>query len=213
MSENRVRTIKLRCPSAAKTASFAAQEEQKLDLGSIARAFGVDPQTLKLNGHFIGRGSDLIASSVTWKSLLSFFFTKRLPTGEDDANPIVVDGKLCRAGTKRVGCDVVDDSRGREAELEDGEFLGMKSKKMRTTSNVGICSKRKQLLEDVKLLKKLKISETNPDIQGSSNGLCKSIASNHFSCSYMSGSMKRMTEDEAGLPHLLRGFTVSAAVV
>lgn len=100
MSENRVRTIKLRCPSAAKTASFAAPEEQKLDLGSIARAFGVDPQTLKLNGHFIGRGSDLIASSVTWKSLLSFFSTKRLPTGEDDANPIVVDGKLCRAGTK-----------------------------------------------------------------------------------------------------------------
>ncbi|XP_009371825.2 uncharacterized protein LOC103961032 isoform X2 [Pyrus x bretschneideri] len=162
MSENRVRTIKLRCPSAAKTASFAAPEEQKLDLGSIARAFGVDPQTLKLNGHFIGRGSDLIASSVTWKSLLSFFSTKRLPTGEDDANPIVVDGKLCRAGTKRVGCDVVDDSSGREAELEDGEFLGMKSKKMKTTSNVGICSKRKQLLEDVKLLKKLKISETNP---------------------------------------------------
>lgn len=63
----------------------------------------------------------------------------------------------------------VVDNRGRAA-FEDDSLL-IKSKKMRksnpgtsTESNgrIGICSsKRKQLLEDVNLLKKLKISETN----------------------------------------------------
>lgn len=102
MAENKARrTIKLFCPSVAKTVSLLVWEEQRLDLGSIARTFGLDPPTLKLNGHFISRGLDLIASSVTWKSLLSFFSAKGLSTGENDSSPIVVDGKLCKVGTKR----------------------------------------------------------------------------------------------------------------
>lgn len=102
MSENKGRTIKLLCPSLPTTVQLVvADEEQKLDLGSIAGTFGVDPWTVKLNGHFIARGTDLIASSVTWKSLLSFFSAKGLPTGKNDDTPIVVDGKLCRVGAKR----------------------------------------------------------------------------------------------------------------
>lgn len=103
MAGNRPTTIKIKlyCPSLSKKVHVVAWEEQRLDLGSIALAFGLDPPTLKLNGHFISRGVDLIASSVTWKSLLSFFSSKRLPTGIDNDNALVVDGKLSQVGTKR----------------------------------------------------------------------------------------------------------------
>ncbi|KAI5662030.1 hypothetical protein M9H77_21353 [Catharanthus roseus] len=43
---------------------------QKIDLGTIARAFGLDLAKVKINGHFIGRGVEFIASSVIWKALL-----------------------------------------------------------------------------------------------------------------------------------------------
>lgn len=39
-------------------------------------------------------------SSVTWKSLLSFFYAKRLPTGRSDDDALVVDGKLSKIGVK-----------------------------------------------------------------------------------------------------------------
>ncbi|KAK9944790.1 hypothetical protein M0R45_010340 [Rubus argutus] len=193
MSENKGRTIKLLCPSLPTTVQLVvADEEQKLDLGFIAGTFGVDPSTVMLNGHFIGRGTDLIASSVTWKSLLSFFSAKGLPTGKNDDTPIVVDGKLCRVGAKRRGHHPQDDA------------VNTVSKKMRTRSNPvskfrGICSKRKQLLEDLNSLKKLKINETSPDIQARSNDLCNDISNPKpkFRCSYSSGRMKRMREDEA----------------
>lgn len=90
----------------------------------------------------------------------------------------------------------------------------------------GICSKRKQLLEDLNLLKKLKINETSPgtstvvidsgfyciseivyvrkkfhfsDIQARSNDPCNDISNPKpkFRCSYSSGGIKRMREDEA----------------
>lgn len=100
MSGSKGRTIKLYCPSVSKIVQLAASEEQRLDLGLIARAFGLDPSTLRLNGHFISRGVDLIASSVTWKSLLSFFSAKGLSTGKHDADALIVDGKLSKVGTK-----------------------------------------------------------------------------------------------------------------
>lgn len=93
-------TINLHCPSLAKTVPVVAREEQNLDLGSIARSFGLDPWSLKLNGHFISRGMDLISSSVTWRSLFSFFSAKGLSTGTDDRDVLIVDGKLLKSGTK-----------------------------------------------------------------------------------------------------------------
>ena len=98
-SEKRM-TVKLFCPSLSKVVSYVVREDQRLDLGSIARTFGLDPWSVKLNGHFISRGRDFISSSLTWNSLLSFFSSRSLPTGAVDANPLVVDGKLCRPGTK-----------------------------------------------------------------------------------------------------------------
>ncbi|XP_062020609.1 uncharacterized protein LOC133736993 [Rosa rugosa] len=201
MSENKARTIKLFCPSVPSTARvLVAPLEQRLDLGSIARTFGLDPSTVKLNGHFISRGTDLVASSVTWKSLLSFFSAKGLSTGENDANPLVVDGKLCKVGNKRRGHDAVK-TIGYLTEDEDSKH----GKKTRTgdpgfwSALNGICSKRKQLPEDLNLLKKLKINETNPDNQGRSRDLCNNISNTNtqFRCSYTSGQAKRMREDEA----------------
>lgn len=99
---NAGKTIRLYCPSVSKIAQIMACEEQKLDLGTIARIFGLEPSTLKINGHFISRGVDLVASSVTWKSLFSFFSSRGLSTGVHGSDALVVDGKLSKSGTKRM---------------------------------------------------------------------------------------------------------------
>lgn len=92
----KMREIKLLCPSISKiVVSIMVWEEERLDLGSIARVFGLDPSTLKINGHFISRGVDLIASSVTWKSLLSFFSARGFSTA-----PLILEGKLSEVGSK-----------------------------------------------------------------------------------------------------------------
>lgn len=206
MSASKTRRIKLYCPPVKKMIEMVAWEEQRLDLGSIALAFGLDPSTLKLNGHFISRGLDLISSSVTWKSLLSFFSAKRLSTGRDDHDALIVDGKLSRVGTKRAH-DPKEDS-GAPA-TEDTNLV--KSKKIRegNSGKNGDCGmsllynglglKRKQLLEDLSLLKKLRINETcTADITGKGNDLSRSISSStcNLRCSPMSRNMKRTREDD-----------------
>ena len=100
MSESK-RTVKLFCPPVSKVVQLVAHDDHRLDLGSIARTFGLDPATLKLNGHFITRGVDLIACSVTWKSLISFFSSRGLSTGTTGgSDALVVDGKLLKSGSK-----------------------------------------------------------------------------------------------------------------
>ncbi|XP_050366188.1 uncharacterized protein LOC126784738 [Argentina anserina] len=209
MSENKATTINLFCPSVPSTARVLVAPAERLDLGSIARTFGVDPLTVKLNGHFISRGTDLVASTVTWKSLLSFFSAKGLPTGQNHGSPLVVDGKLCKVGNKRRGHGTVKNN-GYVTEEEDSKLVN--SKKTKTSvpgcdvlnkdpisKRKQFCSKRKQLREDVNLLKKLKINDTNPDIHGRTRYLCNNIANtkSQFRCSYLSGRLKRMREDEA----------------
>lgn len=94
------RKIKLFCPSVSKIVDWVAWNDQKLDFRGIAAAFGLEPSTVKLNGHFISRGIDLVATCVTWQSLLAFFSSKGLPTGKHEADALLVQGKLCRVGTK-----------------------------------------------------------------------------------------------------------------
>ncbi|CAA3019997.1 Hypothetical predicted protein [Olea europaea subsp. europaea] len=136
----RKRTIKLFCPSLSKIIHVIASDEQKLDLGSIARAFGLDPATIKLNGHFISRGVDLIASSVTWKSLLSFFSARGLSTGTNDSDALVVDGKLTKVGSKRVH-DPTDSGNTRTANAEECCYDGIK-KKQELECNTWLGNKR-----------------------------------------------------------------------
>ncbi|KAK4846321.1 hypothetical protein QYF36_015795 [Acer negundo] len=95
------RTIKLFCPSLSKLVELVTWDEQRVDLGSIAGGFGLDPSTVKINGHFISRGVDLVSNSVTWRSLIMFFSAKGLSTGKHDRDALVVDGKLTKLGTKR----------------------------------------------------------------------------------------------------------------
>ncbi|KAI7743737.1 hypothetical protein M8C21_017706 [Ambrosia artemisiifolia] len=100
------RTVQLFCPSSSKAVQLVTNDDQRLDLGSIARTFGLDPATIKLNGHFISRGLDLIASSVTWKSLISFFSSRGLATGTGGSAALVVDGKCLKSGSKRANDSV-----------------------------------------------------------------------------------------------------------
>ncbi|KAL7154228.1 hypothetical protein ABFS83_04G221800 [Erythranthe nasuta] len=104
------RIIKLWCASLRKIVQISACDNQKLDLGSISRLFGLDPNTLMLNGHFISRGPDFIASTVTWKSLIGFFSARGLSTGATDSDVLLVDGKFPKVGSKR------------SSELEDAGF-------------------------------------------------------------------------------------------
>ncbi|TKY68638.1 hypothetical protein E2542_SST04895 [Spatholobus suberectus] len=203
--------IKLLCPSLSKVTQVVAWDDQKIDMGSISRAFGLDPSTLRLNGHFLSRGADLIASSVTWKALLSFFSSKGLSTGKDHRDALVVTGKLCKAGYKR-GHDSQDFQNGigkvvesenacnsRGIQLEADNLL--KNKKLRESNSGGILNgqscKRKQLVEDVNLFKKLKINEDKSDICEKVDDLSGSIARSQFTCSYASKNLKRIREEEA----------------
>ncbi|XP_021274480.1 uncharacterized protein LOC110409456 isoform X1 [Herrania umbratica] len=220
--DNKPTTIKLFCPSVSKLVPFVVWDGQKLDLGSIARAFGLDPSTVKLNGHFISRGVDLVSPSVTWRSLLSFFSSKGLSTGTDDKSALIVDGKLCKVGTKRAhepqdGVNGNQDIAGKHGVKEVGiitklqveDLDSIKNKKLRDSSSGchegasrpvsewnGLGFKRKSFMGDVSLLNKLKINETSSDFQASGNNGSSTILSTPFKCCYLSGSMKRMREDE-----------------
>ncbi|KAK6940516.1 hypothetical protein RJ641_030047 [Dillenia turbinata] len=204
MRQEKKKTVKLYCPSLSKIIPITASEDQKLDLGSIARGFGLDPATLKLNGHFISRGIDLISSSVTWKSLLSFFSSRGLSTGSDGSDPLIVDGKLCKSGTKRTLDTCLQDEHvqttvSKTSPTEEVNLV----KKLRDNSSafedVGtpiarfnlFSLKRKQQHADVDPLKRPRFKENN-------SGRVHNIhlgSHSRFSCSYINHNLKRMRED------------------
>ncbi|XP_021633356.1 uncharacterized protein LOC110630256 isoform X2 [Manihot esculenta] len=222
------RTVKLLCPSLSKTVAFAAWDDQKLDLGSIARAFGLDPSTLKLNGHFLSRGVDLVSSSVTWRSLLRFFSSKGLSTGKDDKDALIVHGKLCKSGRANDSQDAAPSSRvnyrteteevstGPQPELVINFPMNKKLKDNNSGSEDshqvfrcnGLGFKRKQLLEDFSLFKKLKINEANsefriticvshfPELGERGKSYPSFVLTSKLKCSYMGSNVKRMREDE-----------------
>ncbi|XP_071687659.1 uncharacterized protein [Rutidosis leptorrhynchoides] len=191
MSESK-RTINLYCPALSKVAQVVALDHQRLDLGAIARAFGLDPATVKLNGHFISRGVDLIASSVTWKSLVSFFSLRGLSTGVCGSQPLIVDGKLLKPGSKRVH-DSENAILNRRTKLEESN-LSKKKKFNDLDINRGIgvsipfSLKRKQ--DDLNSsLKKLKVdNEQGMQIKA------------QLPCSFLGVNMKRNWEEETIVP-------------
>ncbi|XVF21366.1 hypothetical protein REPUB_Repub12eG0084300 [Reevesia pubescens] len=104
---------------------------------------------------------------------------------------------------------------GNTAKLQLEELYSPKNKKFRESSsacsplteiepwypvselNIGLGFKRKNLMDDVSSLKKLKINETNSDFQGGGNSNSSTGSSTPFKCSYLSGkTLKRMGEDE-----------------
>ncbi|MCD7456464.1 hypothetical protein HAX54_031860 [Datura stramonium] len=196
------RQIKLLCPSLSKIVVIMDWEEQRLDLGSIARAFGLDPATLKINGHFISRGVDLIASSVTWKSLLSFFSARGLSTGDSDSAPIIVEGKLSKVGSKRSHSPTevekgllckkeLNDER--EKHHEDTNFLS--SKKFKESSRgVALDLKRKLCFEGSGLLKRSRTNECDSGLREKQVDFPK--ADRPVLCSLASEKLKRIRDDE-----------------
>ncbi|KAF9607506.1 hypothetical protein IFM89_036846 [Coptis chinensis] len=76
-------------------------EDEKVDMGFISHFFCRDPATVKLNRHLIGNVLSS-SSSLTWKSLLSFFASRGFPTGSTDNDHIIVHGMLCNSRTKRA---------------------------------------------------------------------------------------------------------------
>ncbi|KAL2319264.1 hypothetical protein Fmac_028233 [Flemingia macrophylla] len=206
--------IKLVCPSASlslslsktKVTQVVAWAHQKIDLGSISRAFGLDPSTVRLNGHFISRGVDLVASSVTWHSLLSFFSSKGFAT----ASAILVTGKLCKLPHKRehdsqdfqngIGKVTESENASSSKEIKLEAVNLHKNKKLKESNSgeilIGQTCKRKQLLEDVNLFKKLKIHEDKSDSRDQVDNLSGNIAPSQFTCSYASKNLKRIREDE-----------------
>ncbi|KAK4409197.1 hypothetical protein Sango_0500700 [Sesamum angolense] len=208
------RRIKLFCPSLSKIVQIIAWDEQKLDLGSIARAFRLDPNTLKLNGHFISRGVDLVASSVTWKSLIGFFSARGLSTGANDSDALLVDGKLSKVGSKRShGLDDAVNGTvktNEQAYLRDSKRPQQERCSLHSSSNdkgsnsgqVDLVSratgckelKRKWLLEDLSHLKRTKSDAAVSGLQ-ERKGSCLSPNSGS-SCSFISRNMKRTRDDE-----------------
>ncbi|KAJ9543421.1 hypothetical protein OSB04_023128 [Centaurea solstitialis] len=208
MAESK-RTVKLFCPSLSKAMQLVADEGQRIDLGQIARSFGLEPATLRLNGHFISRGVDLIASSVTWKSLISFFSSRGLSTGVSGSGALVMDGKLSKSGSKRTNdlangipsmSDRGYDNIDRKPPLEDSNSF-KKTKFKDSDVDKGSCShfisnvlKRKQ--EDAtSSLKRLKMDES-----GSQYACSETVSKTRLPCSFLSVNMKRTREDEIVLP-------------
>ncbi|KAG9446009.1 hypothetical protein H6P81_012137 [Aristolochia fimbriata] len=140
MSPSRSRTVNLLCPTLAKIVPFVVLEDHGLDLGTLAGIFGIEPSTLRLNGHFISRGVNFI-SSVTWESVLSFFAKKGYSIGKSSQDAVIVDGKFC------------DDNDRAKAGSQYSNDMGVGQR----TEDSGIGSKRKPWLEDVNLLKRRKL--------------------------------------------------------
>ncbi|CAM8997443.1 unnamed protein product [Rhodiola kirilowii] len=212
MAEDK-REIKLYCPSTAELIPYTASNSDRIDLGGIAKVFGLEPATLKINGHFIGRGPDLIASSVTWKALISFFSERGFPTGADERSPLIVHGKILKPGNKRtheptddeqiIYCmdnSATHDSSGRMHNV--GVCLSKKRSHIDDRASKP-CHKRKHfLLENLSLLKKLKIVETESSklYEGQSSAahslFVKPLKTHVPFSSYSSQKMKRPREEE-----------------
>ncbi|TMX01872.1 hypothetical protein EJD97_023326 [Solanum chilense] len=166
--------IKLLCPLVSNmVVSIMVWEEERLDLGYIARIFGLNPLTLKINGHFISKGVDFIASSVTWKSLLSFFSARGFST-----HPLIIQGNLSKLGSKRSHSPTLvengllckkDLNDEREKCHEETNSLSNKKLKESTRGNdrlynfacagVALNQKRKLCLEGSGLLKRSRTDE------------------------------------------------------
>ncbi|PNY13859.1 hypothetical protein L195_g010527 [Trifolium pratense] len=175
---NREINVFLLCSSLSnsKIVQLVTCVDKKIDLGYIANGFGLDPSTLKLNGYFISRGVDLISSSLTWNSLLSFFSAKGLSTGKHDHDAVLVTGKVVNKG-------------GHESQNFQ---IGID--KVIETDNAG--SNRVNQLEDMHLHKNKKLRDNKSDLRDKVDELSGSISLSQFTCSYTSKNLKRIREDE-----------------
>ncbi|KAI0529525.1 hypothetical protein KFK09_002077 [Dendrobium nobile] len=153
-----------------------------VDLGSVGRALGLEPSTVRLNGHFISRGTDLI-SSLSWKSVLSFFAARGLPAGGSLLDSIVVQGKptantgwhsssdidhVGHIGFKRKGT-LKDEKPGKKNRFLEGQPKEQNIGTKLLANDKCLCIKRQLKLVDHQPSKKGKIGECCSDCHSSSN--------------------------------------------
>ncbi|KAH0633553.1 hypothetical protein KY284_036339 [Solanum tuberosum] len=208
-NSNKQIEIKLLCPLVSKmVVPIMVWEEERLDLGSIARIFGLDPLTLKINGHFISKGVDFIASSVTWKSLLSFFSARGFST-----HPLILQGNLSKLGSKRSHSPTVvengllckkDLNDEREKCHEETNSLSNKKFKGSSRGNdrlynfasagMALNLKRKLYLEGSGLLKRSRTDEYDSGLREEQVDFPK--ADRPLLCSLASEKLKRFRDDE-----------------
>ncbi|KAJ6792233.1 Uncharacterized protein M6B38_240405 [Iris pallida] len=185
-----------------------------VDLGAVGRALGLDPASVRLNGHYLSRGPDHV-STVTWASLLSFFSSRGFPAGDSDRRPVLVQG---RPGPTA-------DPRGfhTPSDLEDEDYLSFKrkinledespSKKNRTfaPNKSGYAEERlrkdgsmyigRMELDDNQPYKKAKINHCSlaPGLANEPSKLPPTIPRTGITYNCINGMRKRLREDETAM--------------
>ncbi|KAJ4773150.1 amino acid-ligase [Rhynchospora pubera] len=76
------------------TSEITVRLSEGVDLGSVGRALGLYPHTVRLNGYYISRaGHYYVSPGLSWGPLLDFFAQRGLPCGNSEGDAIVVQGK------------------------------------------------------------------------------------------------------------------------
>ncbi|XP_073098894.1 uncharacterized protein [Elaeis guineensis] len=176
--------------------------------GAVGRALGLDPSTVRLNGHFLSRSPDLV-SSVTWGSLLSFFASRGFPSGSSDGDAVVVQGKP--AATRGLQFSDLEDenylSFKRKVRLEnecplkknrvtEGNSCMLEFGDRQLSDDDSLCIKRRLKLEDDNSFKKRKITECNSDSVNKQSKLETVVPKTGFSYGCINEHGKRLREEE-----------------
>lgn len=137
--------VKLRHAASERVLDFVATEDAKLDVGTIARTFGLNPSSVKFNDIYVSRGSDFI-SSVTWIDILGYFVKKGYSTGKSEQDPILVDGKPCDPSGAWIHVNHLEDQN--LCKTEDAGHGGKRRIPLEDSMNVNVLKKRKILEEN-----------------------------------------------------------------
>lgn len=137
--------VKLRHAASERVLDFVATEDAKLDVGTIARTFGLNPSSVKFNDIYVSRGSDFI-SSVTWSDILGYFVKKGYSTGKSEQDPILVDGKPCDPSGAWIHVNRLEDQN--LCKTEDAGHGGKRRIPLEDSMNVNVLKKRKILEEN-----------------------------------------------------------------
>lgn len=137
--------VKLRHAASGRVLDFVATEDAKLDVGTIARTFGLNPSSVKFNDIYVSRGSDFI-SSVTWSDILGYFVKKGYSTGKSEQDPILVDGKPCDPSGAWIHVNHLEDQN--LCKTEDAGHGGKRRIPLEDSMNVNVLKKRKILEEN-----------------------------------------------------------------
>ncbi|XP_047053977.1 uncharacterized protein LOC124660244 [Lolium rigidum] len=192
---------------AAAVAIVEVEGGDGVDLAQVGRALGLDPATVRLNGYFLSRGSGHVSLSVTWGALLAFFAARGLPTGADPATPVAVHGRLAPSHLLTEPGAIRSSKRKSSLETEN---CSKKSKLQHHIEALSKCSE--EILSDditLGLKRRLRLDEATPSKKikqvdyNSVNGEGREQPVK-FSCSFINGHSKRLSDKEMVTSLLLK---------